>query len=221
MQLCCIIDHLEDWFIQVYRPWVSGCLDQWRYQRIRKDQRIARLIEIDRRRQTGESPFKDHRLRWLEPADSESEVTEANSEDDGGDYDDDIGSVAWLEEIEPRDERVSSKDEDTGSDDNTYEERDIKIKVEEIESLDNEALEHSYFSDDSRPVSARTRRSKSAVPLSRKSTESLLGVEESAKSPGRSSGTYTRPAAHHIDTSPLDYKMPLRNKKNRCTSEID
>ncbi len=218
VQLCCILEHLEHWFIQVYRPWVSGCLDQWRYQRTRERRSIAHQREIERRTETEDSAFDDHRLRWLEAAGFESEAVESDAEADGGDYNDEIGLVenCWSEEAEPREDSARSVTDHTESDDSDYEKRDVTITLDEVEGV-SEALADSPDPRDESPVSARTRsRSISAVSPLRESARSLFGDRESTTlSPDRARSAYTRAGAQHSMFAPLNYKIPLRTKDAR------
>ena len=222
VQLCCIIDHLEHWFIQVYRPWVSGCLDQWRYRRIQKTLKTAYQSEKQRRDEAGISAFAGHYERWSGPPDSESEVTEGPDEDDGTEYNDEKG----LHEMEDsQEDNLRSEDDDTEPDSSHYEGMDgpdVTITHEELESVVDGNVADWDHSDDERPVSARTRsRSNSAVPESTEIQESLSEEGETTLSPNRATASYKRPTAQHVTSSPLERKIPLRTKHTRRLSALN
>ena len=54
LQLCCILDNLQLWYDEVYKPWVSGCLDLWHAERAAEE--CKRRYEAHRKPRDSISP---------------------------------------------------------------------------------------------------------------------------------------------------------------------
>ena len=212
IQLVAIVNHIQDWFLQVYRPWVSACLDLWRHRRTRKN---AYREERRRRFESGESPFHAHQKRWEEPTYSDSEAAESNCDDDG-DYDDETGSIPDClgGGPEPKECDVSSNSDETESDDSE------KVTITEVEELGNEAMA-ALSLDDGTPISTRTRsRSHSLEPFSERVSTSPWTRRQSRLSPNNVRGTSARPNVPHLVSSPLESRLTVRVQKPRRRSAL-
>ncbi|MCJ1393756.1 hypothetical protein MMC18_006632 [Xylographa bjoerkii] len=236
IQLVTILDHLEYWFLQVYRPWVSGCLDLWNYQSKLKIRKKEYQEEMNRRTELEESAFRGHEMRHSDSPLSNSEAATSNSEEgfdrkSAEDYDDERSSVGdcFSEREEPGEHESSSTDDDTGSDEDGHDTREPTITVDgpedlrdEIEDLRNKATA-AFSSDDEGPISGRTRsRTNSAEPLSdsKRAPRSPDKGGQSTLSPERGRTTSARPNTRHFVSSPLESGIPVRLKESRRQSTL-